>query len=110
MRARLVETMDAAGLDVVVHPTWGVPPAALGTPPAPATGTPADGNASPLVAPPTGAPSVAVPAGWTAAGLPFSLSFIARPFDDAAAVRAAAAYEVAAGVERRPPPLFHECT
>jgi len=106
MRARLVEGMDGDGLDVVLHPTWGLPPAAIGTP---ATARP-DGNASPLVAPPTGAPSVAVPAGWTAAGLPFSLSIIARPFDDAGALRAAAAFEAVARADRRAPPLFHECT
>jgi hypothetical protein len=107
MRARLVAAMDdGEGLDVVVHPTWGLPPPAIGAPP---TSGP-EGNASPLIAPPTGAPAVAVPAGWTAAGLPFSLTFIARPFDDAGALRAAAGFEAAARVERRAPPLFHECT
>ena len=106
MRARLVEGMDGDGLDVILHPTWGLPPVAIGTP---GFNGP-DGNASPLVAPPTGAPSVAIPAGWTAGGLPFSLSVIARPFDDAAALRAAAAFEAVARVARRSPPLFHECT
>jgi len=106
MRARLVAGMDGGGLDVVIHPTWGLPPPAIGAPVAAGP----DGNPSPLIAPPTGAPAVAVPAGWTAAGLPFSLSIIARPFDDAGAMRVAAGFEAAARVERRAPPLFHECT
>ena len=37
--------------------------------------------------------SVAVPAGFTRAGMPVSLQFIARPFDEATALRVGQAFE-----------------
>lgn len=58
----------------------------------------AAGNNSPQIAPPTGAPAMVVPMGFTlaaqlAAALPASLQFLARPFDEATMIKAAYAYE-----------------
>ena len=52
----------------------------------------------------TGHPAIAVPAGFSKAGLPLSIQIVGRFFDDATVLRAANAYERAAGhVVRRPP-------
>lgn len=53
------------------------------------------GNNSPQIAPPTGAPAMVVPMGFTAGGLPGSLQILARPFDEANMIRAAYGYEQA---------------
>ena len=47
-------------------------------------------------------PSVVVPAGFTAAGLPAGITFLGRPYDDATMIRLAYAYEQATR-HRRPP-------
>jgi aspartyl-tRNA(Asn)/glutamyl-tRNA(Gln) amidotransferase subunit A len=50
-----------------------------------------------------GLPTISVPCGWTAAGLPLGLELTGRPFDEPTVVRAAQAYEEAARtLERRP--------
>ena len=52
----------------------------------------------------TGLPAITLPCGFDAEGLPIGLQIAARPFDEAAVLRAAAAYEAAhAWRERRPP-------
>ncbi len=51
----------------------------------------------------TGQPVVAVPAGLTAAGLPGSVSFVARRWDETAALRAARAWEQVRGPFPVPP-------
>jgi len=51
----------------------------------------------------TGSPALAVPAGFTRAGLPQSVQFIGRPWSEALLYRVAHAYEQATGwVERHP--------
>ncbi len=51
----------------------------------------------------TGQPAATVPAGFTAAGLPVGLQIVGRRHDDAAVLRAAAAFEAAfPWAERRP--------
>jgi aspartyl-tRNA(Asn)/glutamyl-tRNA(Gln) amidotransferase subunit A len=54
----------------------------------------------------TGQPALAMPAGFTADGLPLSLQLIGHPFQEAMVYRAAAAYERATNwIERHPPGL-----
>ena len=55
----------------------------------------AAGNNSPQIAPPTGAPAIAVPMGYNEGGLPASLQILARPFAEGTAIRVAYAYEQA---------------
>jgi aspartyl-tRNA(Asn)/glutamyl-tRNA(Gln) amidotransferase subunit A len=52
----------------------------------------------------TGLPAISVPAGFTAAGLPFGLQLIARPYDERLLLAAAHVYEQAAGWYKRRPP------
>jgi aspartyl-tRNA(Asn)/glutamyl-tRNA(Gln) amidotransferase subunit A len=62
-------------------------------------GVPADlTNMSPFTYPFnwTGQPAASVPAGWTSSGLPVGLQIVGRHLDDAAVLRAAAAFERAA--------------
>ena len=52
----------------------------------------------------TGQPALAMPAGFTADGLPLSIQLIGHPFDEAMIYRVAAAYEEATRwCDRRPP-------
>jgi aspartyl-tRNA(Asn)/glutamyl-tRNA(Gln) amidotransferase subunit A len=54
----------------------------------------------------TGQPAIALPAGFTRAGLPLSLQLIGHPFQEAMLYRIAHAYERATGwTERHPPEL-----
>ena len=53
----------------------------------------------------TGHPAVAMMAGLSRAGLPVSVQFVGRYFDDATVLRVAAAYERAAGWHRQKPPI-----
>jgi aspartyl-tRNA(Asn)/glutamyl-tRNA(Gln) amidotransferase subunit A len=53
----------------------------------------------------TGGPALAQCMGFTAAGLPLSLQIVGRPFDEAAVLRAAHAYEKATGWRQRRPVL-----
>jgi aspartyl-tRNA(Asn)/glutamyl-tRNA(Gln) amidotransferase subunit A len=52
----------------------------------------------------TGQPAIAIPAGFTADGLPLSLQLIGHPFQEAMVYRVAQAYERATGWTRRHPP------
>jgi aspartyl-tRNA(Asn)/glutamyl-tRNA(Gln) amidotransferase subunit A len=56
-----------------------------------------------------GAPAIVVPAGYSAAGLPLSIQFAGRPFDDAGVLGIAHAYEQATnwGLQRAPDPASH---
>ena len=50
-----------------------------------------------------GLPTISVPCGWSRQGLPLGLQLVGRAFDEATVIRAARAYEQAAGfAERRP--------
>jgi aspartyl-tRNA(Asn)/glutamyl-tRNA(Gln) amidotransferase subunit A len=52
-----------------------------------------------------GMPALALPCGFSAAGLPLSLQIIGRRFDDATVLRVGHAYERSTGWHRRRPPL-----
>jgi aspartyl-tRNA(Asn)/glutamyl-tRNA(Gln) amidotransferase subunit A len=52
-----------------------------------------------------GTPAIALPCGFTRAGLPVSLQLIGRRFDEATLLRAASAYEQETDWSRRRPPL-----
>lgn len=52
----------------------------------------------------TGQPALAMPAGFTADGLPLSLQLVGHPFQEATVYRAAAAYEAATPWTARHPP------
>jgi len=52
----------------------------------------------------TGAPAIALPCGFTRAGLPISLQLVGRPFDEATLLRAAHAYEQQSEWWQRRPP------
>jgi amidase len=56
----------------------------------------------------TGLPAISVPAGFTAAGLPVGLQIVGRHQDDWGVLQMAHAYEQAAGVQNRFPPLAME--
>jgi aspartyl-tRNA(Asn)/glutamyl-tRNA(Gln) amidotransferase subunit A len=49
-----------------------------------------------------GIPGISVPCGL-ASGLPVGLQLLGRPFDEATLLRAARAYEAAAGLDLSPP-------
>lgn len=53
----------------------------------------------------TGHPAITLPCGLTPAGLPVGLQLAGRAFDEETVIRAAAAYEAAAGLAMRPPGL-----
>jgi len=56
----------------------------------------------------TGHPAVVVPSGFSGGAPATSLSFIGRPYGEAAALTAAAAFQRATGFHARRPPLFVE--
>jgi aspartyl-tRNA(Asn)/glutamyl-tRNA(Gln) amidotransferase subunit A len=51
-----------------------------------------------------GIPAISLPCGFTGEGLPVGLQLLARPWDEARLLRAASAYERAAGWQNRHPP------
>ena len=83
----VVQAMDNHQLDAIIYPSWSNPPRKLGDSKSPS------GNNSPVIAPHTGQPAITVPMGFTKAGLPAGLQFLARPFDDAKLFQYAYAYE-----------------
>jgi aspartyl-tRNA(Asn)/glutamyl-tRNA(Gln) amidotransferase subunit A len=53
----------------------------------------------------TGQPAISVPCGFTREGLPIGLQLVARPFEEPALFRAAAAFEAATEWHKKAPPL-----
>lgn len=88
VRTLLMERMDEAlrDVDVLVAPTSG-------------------GNML-LVTNLTGHPAVVLPNGFTAQGTPVSITFIGKPFGEAALLRVAMAYQDATDFHRRHPAAF----
>ena len=83
----VIYAMDVAKVDAIIYPSWSNPPRKLGDSESPS------GNNSPIIAPHTGQPAITVPMGFTKAGLPAGLQFLARPFDDGKLFQYAYAYE-----------------
>jgi len=53
-----------------------------------------------------GVPALSLPCGFSTAGLPIGLQIMGRPFDEAAVLRIAHAYEQSSDFHRRSPPLL----
>lgn len=84
----VVAAMDAAGVEVLVYPTWTHPPANLAR-----AREDYRGDNSQLVAPATGLPAATVPMGFIDGELPAGLQLLARPYAEGAIFRIAYAYE-----------------
>jgi len=91
----LVTVMDRHQVQALVYPVK-----LLG---APSLGEADDGAHDNNISSISGLPAVVVPAGMTDAGLPLSMEFLARPFDEATLLALAHAYEDASRA-RKPPP------
>ena len=85
VRQLLVELMDRYGIDSLVYPVK-----ALG---APMLGSSDDGPRDNSISSATGLPSVVLPAGMNAEGLPLALEFLGRPFSEPKLLQLAYAYE-----------------
>jgi len=113
-RKELVRTMAKfmARYDLLLTPTLAVPPFAIHTQgPEKIDGRyvrPAEFLAFTFPLNLTGQPAATVPAGWTADGLPIGLQIIGRHLDDAAVLRASAAFEAAAPWRDEWPPILAE--
>lgn len=110
-RKRVTSTMSdiMARYDLVLTPTVGTPAFAIDRngPGEIAGRRVADDAWTPalFVANFTGQPAASVPAGWTEDGLPVGLHIMGRHLGDATLVRAAAAFEAAALLPVRRPPI-----
>ena len=103
LRQRLIELMDANGVDALAYPVKGLPAPPIGT----SDGGPRDNAISST----TGLPAIVLPAGLTPDGLPVAIELLGRPFSEARLLQWGRAYEQAATVRGRPkavPPLNGE--
>ncbi len=105
LRARMLEALE--DLDLLLFPTTGVPAQPL-TPDQQFTSK-EDVNRTPwmytTVASLANLPALAVPCGFSADGLPFSLQIVGRPFEETTVLRAGHAYEQATDWHTRRPPV-----
>jgi Asp-tRNA(Asn)/Glu-tRNA(Gln) amidotransferase A subunit family amidase len=93
----LVAAMDDAGLDVVVYPSWLLPPAHIDRGP-----EEYGGDNSQRVAPATGMPAITVPMGFSYGRWPAGLQLLGRPYSEGLLFRVSYAYEQ--GTQHRRPP------
>ena len=100
--ADTVMSMDDAGVDVIVYPSWTNPPAHLDK-----GEEEYAGDNSQLLAPATGMPAVTVPMGYTHGQLPAGLQILGRPWSEGLLFGIAYAFEQAT-LHRVPPDLFPE--
>lgn len=96
LREAVVAAMDAAGVDVLVYPTYNYPPRLIGDE------TTTYGANSGTLSPPTGFPAFNVPMGFSFGTLPAGLQLLGRPFAEPEMIRISYAYEQATR-HRRPP-------
>jgi Asp-tRNA(Asn)/Glu-tRNA(Gln) amidotransferase A subunit family amidase len=97
VRAAVMKTMAAHGLDAFVYPTWSNPPRLIGD-----LNTP-HGDNSQFFSPTTGFPAINVPMGYTRNGtLPAGITFFGKAWDEATLIRLAYGFEQATK-HRRPP-------
>jgi Asp-tRNA(Asn)/Glu-tRNA(Gln) amidotransferase A subunit family amidase len=98
-----------SGVDVIATPTLPVTAPAFGAKTAQLGGAdvPVMAALNPLTAPANaaGLPALAVPCGFSAAGLPLSLQLMGRPFDEATLLVAGHAYQRRTDWHTRRPPL-----
>jgi aspartyl-tRNA(Asn)/glutamyl-tRNA(Gln) amidotransferase subunit A len=104
VRARIARELTEAlrDFDLLATPTMPKPAPTLQVAQDPNAGFPRNNMAPFNLA---GLPSLAVPCGFTANGLPLSLQLSGRAFDEATVLRAGAAYERATAWHRRRPAL-----
>lgn len=95
----VITEMNETRVDAIIYPSWSNPPRKL------ADNTSPHGNNSPAIAPHTGQPAITVPMGFTKAGLPAGLQFLARPFDEDKLFQYGYAYEQLTR-HRKPPEDF----
>jgi len=100
--AEVIKSMDAAGVDAIVYPSWTNPPAHLDN-----AVEEYLGDNSQLIAPATGMPAVTVPMGYSHGNLPAGLQILGRPYSEGLLIGLAYAYEQAT-MHRRPPVGFPE--
>ena len=100
--ADVIASMDSAGIDAVVYPSWTNPPAPLER-----AIEEYKGDNSQLVAPATGLPAVTVPMGYSHGNLPAGLQILGRPYSEGLLFGFAYAYEQATR-HRVPPQGFAE--
>jgi len=100
--ADVIASMDSAGIDAVVYPSWTNPPAPLER-----AIEEYKGDNSQLVAPATGLPAVTVPMGYSHGNLPAGLQILGRPYSEGLLFGFAYAYEQATQ-HRVPPRAFPE--
>lgn len=100
--ADAIHSMDDAGVDAIVYPSWTNPPAHLDK-----GEEEYAGDNSQLVAPATGMPAVSVPMGYSYDNLPAGLQILGRPYSEGLLFSLAYAYEQATQ-HRVPPEGFAE--
>jgi len=102
LRTRLQADMSAVlrRVDVLATPTSPKPAPTFATVYDPDYGFPR-GNTGPFNM--TGLPALAVPCGFTAAGLPISIQIVGRPFDETTVLRVGHTYEQATDWHKRHP-------
>jgi aspartyl-tRNA(Asn)/glutamyl-tRNA(Gln) amidotransferase subunit A len=90
------------GVDVLATPTTPRPATSFAQAQDPEFGFPRS-NMPPFNI--TGSPTLALPCGFSSAGLPLSLQLAGRPFDEATVLRVGHAYEQATSWHTRRPPV-----
>jgi aspartyl-tRNA(Asn)/glutamyl-tRNA(Gln) amidotransferase subunit A len=100
LRHEMLEVLDT--VDLLATPTSPKPAPTFATMWDPTLGFPRS-NTPPFNV--SGLPSLALPDGFSSAGLPISLQLTGRPFDEATVLRAGHAYEQATDWHRRRPPV-----
>jgi Asp-tRNA(Asn)/Glu-tRNA(Gln) amidotransferase A subunit family amidase len=86
-RDAILKAMDAAGIDVIVYPTWSNPPRKVGEMKSPA------GDNSQYISPHTGFPAITVPMGFTHGSLPAGMTFVGKLFSEPTLIKYVYAYE-----------------
>ena len=97
----IIGTINRAGVDAIVYPTWSNPPRLVGDMDNP------HGDNSQFIPPHTGMPALSVPMGFTRSNLPAGLQMVGMLFSNATLLGYAYAFEQETA-HRRPPESFPE--
>lgn len=95
--ASVVQSMDRAGIDAFIFPSWSYPPAPLDR-----ANEEYKGDNSQGLIPAAGLPAITVPMGFTYGNLPAGLQIAGRPYSEGLLFALAYAYEQ--GTQHRRPP------